>query len=64
MKTYCFCWYNIASGKREVSFVLAENEKEAEKIRQQYKQVNDDEIEALKIQMQLRDKIKLRTGDK
>ncbi len=39
-------------------------EKETEKIRQQYKQVNDDEIEALKIQMQLRDKIKLRTGDK
>lgn len=39
-------------------------EKEAEKLRQQYKQVNDDEIEALKIQMQLRDKIKLRTGDK
>ena len=39
-------------------------EKESEKIRQQYKQVNDDEIEALKIQMQLRDKIKLRTGDK
>lgn len=39
-------------------------EKEAEKLRQQYKQVNNDEIEALKIQMQLRDKIKLRTGDK
>ena len=39
-------------------------EKEAEKLRQQYKQVNDDEIKALKIQMQLRDKIKLRTGDK
>ena len=39
-------------------------EKEAEKLRQQYQQVNDDEIEALKIQMQLRDKIKLRTGDK
>ncbi len=39
-------------------------EKEAEKLRQQYKQVNDDEIEALKIQMQLRDKIKLRTGDR
>ncbi len=39
-------------------------EKEAEAMRQQYKQVNDDEIEALKIQMQLRDKIKLRTGDK
>lgn len=32
MKTYCFCWYNIASGKREVGFVLAEDEKEAEKI--------------------------------
>ena len=39
-------------------------EKEAEIIRQQYRQVNDDEIEALKAQMQLRDKIKLRTGDK
>ena len=39
-------------------------EKDAERLRQQYKQVNDDEIEALKIQMQLRDKIKLRTGDK
>ena len=39
-------------------------EKDAEKLRQQYRQVNDDEIEALKIQMQLRDKIKLRTGDK
>ncbi len=39
-------------------------DKEAKKIREQYKKVNDDEIEALKIQMQLRDKIKLRTGDK
>lgn len=39
-------------------------EKDAKKLRQQYKQVNNDEIEALKIQMQLRDKIKLRTGDK
>ena len=39
-------------------------EKETEQLRQKYKQVNDDEIEALKIQMQLRDKIKLRTGDK
>ena len=39
-------------------------EKESEQIRQKYKQVNDDEIEALKVQMQLRDKIKLRTGDK
>lgn len=39
-------------------------EKEAEIIRRQYKQVNDNDIEALKLQMQLRDKIKLRTGDK
>ena len=38
--------------------------KESEQLRRKYKQVNDDEIEALKIQMQLRDKIKLRTGDK
>ena len=39
-------------------------EHESEKIRQQYRQVNDDDLEALKLQMQLRDKIKLRTGDK
>jgi len=39
-------------------------EKEAEKIRQQYREVNNDDMEALKLQMQLRDKIKLRTGDK
>lgn len=39
-------------------------EKESEQMRQRYKQVNDDEIEALKVQMQLRDTIKLRTGDK
>ncbi len=39
-------------------------EKETEEIRRKYKQVNDDDIEALRIQMQLRDKIKLRTGDK
>jgi hypothetical protein len=39
-------------------------EKESEKIRQQYRQVNDDDLEALKIQMQLRDKIKFRTGEK
>ena len=39
-------------------------EKEAAELRQKYKQVNDDETEALKIQMQLRDRIKLRTGDK
>ena len=39
-------------------------EHESEKLRRQYKEVNDDDLEALKIQMQLRDKIKLRTGDK
>ena len=35
----------------------------AEEIKKLYTSVNDDDIEALKIQMQLRDKIKLRTGD-
>lgn len=40
------------------------SEREAEKMRKQYREVNDDDLEALKIQMQLRDKIKLRTGDK
>lgn len=39
-------------------------EKENATLRQQYRQVNDDEIEALKMQMQLRDRLKLRTGDK
>ena len=39
-------------------------EKESKELRLKYKEVNDDEVEALKIQMQLRDKIKLRTGDK
>ena len=39
-------------------------EQESEKLRRQYREVNDDDLEALKIQMQLRDKIKLRTGDK
>ena len=38
-------------------------EQEAEQMRQHYREVNDDEIEALKLQMQLRDKIKLRTGE-
>ena len=38
-------------------------EHEAEKLRQQYREVNDDDLEALKLQMQLRDKIKLRTGE-
>ena len=38
-------------------------EKEAVKIRQQYKDINDDEVEALKFQIKLRDKLKLRTGD-
>ena len=40
------------------------SEKERKEIRDKYKQVNNDEIEALKMQMQLRDKIRLRTGDK
>ena len=39
-------------------------ERESEKLRKQYREVNNDDLEALKIQMQLRDKIKLRTGDK
>ena len=39
-------------------------DRESEKLRKQYREVNDDDLEALKIQMQLRDKIKLRTGDK
>jgi len=38
-------------------------EKENKEIQQKYKQVNDDEVEALKMQIQLRDKLKLRTGD-
>ena len=38
-------------------------EQETKEIREKYKQVNNDEIEALKIQMQLRDRLKLRTGD-
>ena len=37
--------------------------KSAEEIKKLYTSVNDDDVEALKIQMQLRDKIKLRTGD-
>ena len=39
-------------------------ERESERLRKQYREVNDDDLEALKLQMQLRDKIKLRTGDK
>ncbi len=38
-------------------------EHESEKLRQHYRKVNDDDMEALKLQMQLRDKIKLRTGE-
>ena len=38
-------------------------EKEKKELQEKYKQVNDDEIESLKMQMQLRDKLKLRTGD-
>ncbi len=39
-------------------------ERESENLRRQYREVNNDDLEALKLQMQLRDKIKLRTGDK
>lgn len=39
-------------------------EHEAEQLRQHYRQINGDDMEALKVQMQLRDEIKLRTGDK
>ena len=38
-------------------------EQESEKLRKQYREVNNNDLEALKLQMQLRDKIKLRTGD-
>ena len=40
------------------------HERESEKIRKHYREVNNDDLEALKLQMQLRDKIKFRTGDK
>ena len=39
-------------------------EQESEDLRRQYREVNDNDMEALKLQMQLRDKIKLRTGDR
>lgn len=60
-------------GAEETEQVVKENvgrlqkyyaEQEAKKIRQQYREVNDNDLEALKLQMQLREKIKLRTGDK
>ena len=38
-------------------------ELETEHLKKQYREVNNDDIEALKLQMKLRDKIKLRTGD-
>ena len=38
-------------------------EVEMEEMRKIYTTVNDDEIEALKVQMQLRDEIKSRIGD-
>ena len=40
------------------------SENEAKMLRERYREVNDNDPEALKLQMQLRDKIKLRTGDK
>ncbi len=56
--------FEVAVRENIIRLKRCYQEKDAEKLRQQYKQVNNDEIEALKIQMQLRDKIKLRTGDK
>ena len=56
--------FEIAVRENVLRLKRCYHEKESEQIRQKYKQVNDDEIEALKLQMQLRDKIKLRTGDK
>ena len=38
-------------------------EVENKKIREKYKEVNDNDVEALQLQMQLREKLKLRTGD-
>ncbi len=40
------------------------SEQDTEKLRKHYREVNNDDTEALKLQMQLRDKIKLNTGDK
>ena len=40
------------------------SENDAEKLRQQYREANGDDLEALKLQMQLRENLKLRTGDK
>jgi len=44
---------------------FVKREKEQNELKELYKDVNDDEIESLKIQMHLRDQIKkqLRTGD-
>ena len=39
------------------------HEKEKKELQDKYKQVNDNDIEALKIQMQLKEILKLRTGD-
>ena len=39
-------------------------EPEADMLRKRYREVNDNETEALKMQIQLRDELKLRTGDK
>ena len=38
-------------------------EKERQELRDKYKQVNNDEVESLKMQMLLKEKLKLRTGD-
>ena len=40
-----------------------EDAQTAEEMKKLYTSVNDDDVEALKLQMKLRDNIKLRTGD-
>ena len=45
----------IEETKRKINQI--QHEKEREQLRNLYKSANDDEIEALKLQMQLRDKI-------
>ena len=64
-----FCGLDASEFERAVRENVARlkrfyQEKESKELRMKYKEVNDDDVEALKIQMQLRDKIKLRTGDK
>ena len=60
-------WYKIEAEKNykmaEEIYLKEKLPNKAEEMRRQYREVNDDDMEALKLQMQLRDKIKLRTGE-